>query len=131
MGLKAAKPSIAIWAAVTAAVAAAMCAAASLLGRPPVLSLASALLGAAACSIPQSACALISHRHDSIKGTAGLALYDGIYAIALKYMIMIFLFICIFKFGKIDNLIFILSFVFTEICGAGLHIYIFIRKDNY
>ena len=108
-----------------------MCAAASLLGRPPVLSLESALLGAASCSIPQVACALISHGHDAIKGTAGLALYDGIYAITLKYMIMIFLFICIFKLGKIDNLIFILSFVFSEICGVALHICIFLRKDNY
>lgn len=51
------------------------------------------------------------HRHDNQKNTVNTVIYDAVYAIILKYMILILMLGVCFKFLNLDNKVFILCFV--------------------
>lgn len=53
-----------------------------------------------------------AHRHDNCKNTVNSVVYDAIYGIVLKYLILIFLLIFYFKFIKIAEIVFITVFVY-------------------
>ena len=90
----------------------------------------STLCGITAFVLPMVIYSFVLHRHDKIKSNIQLVVYDCIYALVLKYVIMIFIFIYVFKFSEINYLIFIIVFVFSIVYSQILKIRFFIRKDN-
>lgn len=91
----------------------------------------STLSGIVAFALPVVIYGFIIHRHDNFKNSLQLVIYDCIYALIIKYIVMISIFIYVFKFSKVNSLIFIIVFVFSVLYCQFFKIRFFVRKDNH
>lgn len=62
-----------------------------------------------------------THRHDNKENTVNTVIYDAVYAVILKYMMLVFMLGFCFKFLKLDNKVFILSFVLMVVLKKTLY----------
>ena len=69
-----------------------------------------------------------AHRHDNNKNTVNTVIYDAVYGVVLKYMVLVLLLVFYFKFVKIEEILFISDFVLLIIIKNILAFVIYSRK---
>lgn len=75
------------------------------------LSFKSVLAGILSFALPQGLFFMLAHRHDRGKNTANLVIYDAIYALTFKYLVLVlFMGFCL-KFVWLDKKLYLISFV--------------------
>lgn len=70
-----------------------------------------------------------THRHDKQENTVNTVIYDAVYAVVLKYMMLIFMLGFCFKFLALDNKIFIISFVLMVVLKKALYFMNYKRSE--
>ncbi len=99
-------------------------------GKDLINSALSAGAGFAAFFIPQLCFELALHRHDRLKATAASTLYDAVYAMVLKYMVLILILGFCFIFLHLNAPILIIVFVFSVIVRLISKEFIFERSEQ-
>lgn len=70
-----------------------------------------------------------AHRRDNKKNTVNTIIYDAVYGLILKYMVLVLLLVFYFKFIKIEETLFILEFILLIII-KNIFIFVLYLKSH-